>query len=123
VTNLKTSVTCLDWIAMTENVDEHNLAKQITVNKKVVALFYSSWCPFCRSFLPVFSKFAQNADSKIFLKVKLDDDDDPMWETYSLESVPSILFFENERIARRLDCELGVGLTERQVSEWLKSIK
>jgi thioredoxin 1 len=104
---------------MIEVTEEHGLAKQLKVNPKVVALFYSSWCPFCRSFLTVFNKRPEKIGSTVFLKVKIDDDDNPLWETYSLAAVPSVILFENGQVSRRLDCELGVGLTENKFSKWL----
>jgi thioredoxin 1 len=108
---------------MIEVTDERDLAKQLKANPKVVALFYASWCPFCRSFLTVFNKHAQNPGlgSAVFMRVKIDEDENPLWETYSLEAVPSIILFENGKVSRRLDCELGAGLTEKQFSKWMET--
>ncbi len=108
-------------IFVIEVTNERDLAKQLKANLKVVALFYASWCPFCRSFLSIFSKHAQNphSGSAIFLRVKIDEDENPLWETYSLEAVPSIIIFENGNVSRRLDCDLGAGLNEKQFVNWL----
>jgi thioredoxin 1 len=109
-------------MGMIEISDQRDLTNQLTKSKKVVALFYASWCPFCRSFLSVFGKYAQTTDFAAFLRVKIDEDENPLWETYSLEAVPSIILFENGKVSRRLDCELGVGLNEKQFSEWLQTL-
>jgi thioredoxin 1 len=107
---------------MIEVTDEKALAKQLKANPKVIALFYSSWCPFCRSFLSVFNKQALNgADSATFMRVKIDEDENPMWETFTLKAVPSVVLFENMRVSKRLDCELGRGLSERQFTQWLQT--
>ena len=108
---------------MSEVTDERDLAKQLKANPHVVALFYASWCPFCRSFLSVFNKHAEKPNSALFIRVKIDEDENPLWETYSLEAVPSIILFENGTVSRRLDCEMGAGLSEKQFSKWLETRK
>jgi thioredoxin 1 len=107
---------------MIEISGKHELTNQLALNGRVVALFYASWCPFCRSFLPIFGQYAQESGSALFLQVKVDDDDNPLWEEYSLETVPSVILFENGKVRRRLDCELGVGLSEEQFNEWLRAL-
>jgi thioredoxin 1 len=106
---------------MIEVNDEKNLLTQVKANSRVVALFYASWCPFCRSFLFVFNKHAEKDRSAVFMWVKIDEDENPMWETYSLVAVPSVILFEKGELSRRLDCDLGAGLTEKQFVRWLKS--
>lgn len=104
---------------MIEVVDEVGLEKQVKANPKVVALFYASWCPFCRNFLPVFDRYAQASDGAVYMKVRIDKDENPLWETYGFEAVPSVILFEGGEVSRRLDCNLGRGLTESQFSRWL----
>ena len=106
---------------MIEVSNESDLACQLKAHKKVVALFYASWCPFCISFLPVFSKNDQE-DSNEFLRVKVDDYSNPLWEQYSLEVVPTIIFFERGKVSQRLDGILGFGLSEKQFSDWLEEL-
>jgi len=101
--------------------DEKSVMNQLKANSRVVALFYASWCPFCRSFLSVFNKHAEKDRSAVFMRVKIDEDENPMWETYSLVAVPSVMLFEKGEVSRRLDCDLGAGLTEKQFVQWLKS--
>ena len=105
---------------MIELSEEQELIKYLESHPKVIALFYASWCPFCRSFLTVFNKHAKKIGSNTFLRVLIDDDENPMWETYSLEAVPSIILFEKGEVARRLDCQLGSGLNEKQLTQFLE---
>ncbi len=104
---------------MIEVSNKNELSSQLTTNKKVIALFYASWCPFCRRFLSTFDKYAKQPNSAMFMRVNMDDYDNPMWEEYDLEAVPSVILFENGKVAKRLDCNLGAGLDEEQFSEWL----
>jgi thioredoxin 1 len=105
---------------MIEVSEEEDLAKNLESHSKVIALFYSSWCPFCRSFLPTFNKHVQKKDSETFIRVLIDDDENPIWETYALEAVPSIIIFEKGKVTRRLDCQLGTGLNEKQLIKFLE---
>ncbi len=104
---------------MIEVSDEKALKNLLKANPNVIALFYSSWCPFCRSFLSVFNKHAERNQTSTFMRVRVDEDQNPLWDTYSLVAVPSVILFKDRKPSRRLDCELGVGLTERQFSKWL----
>ncbi len=104
---------------MIELSEEQEFTKHLESHPKVIALFYASWCPFCRSFISIFNKHAQKSDSDAFVRVLIDDDENPMWETYTLEAVPSIILFENGTIVRRLDCQLGSGLNEKQFIKFL----
>jgi thioredoxin-like negative regulator of GroEL len=55
------------------------------------------------------------------LRVKVDDDDDnPLWEEYSIEAVPTVILFEEGKVCRRLDGIFGYGLSENQLEEWLE---
>jgi len=101
--------------------NQTKLAAQLKTNRDVLVLFYSSWCPFCRRFIPVFEEYAEKPASFTTVKVQLDEDENPLWETYSLDSVPSIILFKNGEIHRRLDCQRGIGLTEDKFIKWLKT--
>jgi thioredoxin 1 len=107
---------------MMEVTDENSLTKELKANPKVIALFYASWCPFCRSFLSIFSKYAQKSGAALFMQVKIDDDENPLWEKYAFEAVPSIIFFKEGQVSKRLDCKLGCGLNEKQFSRWLEML-
>jgi thioredoxin 1 len=105
---------------MFEVTTEQELQKQVKANFKLLALFYASWCPFCRSFITIFDKYSKNSGDNKYLKVRIDEDENPIWETYGFEAVPSLILFENGKVSRRLDCNLGAGLNEKQFVNWLK---
>ena len=105
---------------MIEVSSRSELESRLKANEKVVGLFYASWCPFCRIFLTVFDKYAQKMGSITFLRIKVDDEENPLWEEYDLEAVPSVILFEKEQVSRRLDCKLGSGLNEEQLNMWLQ---
>jgi thiol-disulfide isomerase/thioredoxin len=103
-----------DKITLIDN--EHDLDKILKTNDRVIALIYASWCPFCRRFLPVFQQYAQE-EQKYFLCVQ--DDEGIIGEKYSIDIFPSVLFFEKGSISKRLDGKPGVGLSEKQLAEFI----
>jgi len=96
-----------------------DLEIQLKKNKKVLALFCASWCPFCRSFLPAFDSSSKQGFGLVLL-VKVDDYNSPLWDKYSVEAVPTVVFFEEGKICRRLDGRLGRGLNENEFKSWLE---
>jgi thioredoxin-like negative regulator of GroEL len=88
--------------------------------KRVLVLFCASWCPFCQEFFPAFDKMTAKRAFDEGLRVYIDDEDNPLWEDYSIESVPTVVLFELGKVTRRLGAKLGFGLSEKTFSEWLK---
>jgi thioredoxin 1 len=107
---------------MQEVDNKIDLTKHLSQNKRVLALFSSSWCPFCQGFTSAFNKNIANYQFDLILCVSLDDSNSPLWEEYSVKAVPTLILFENGEIVSRLDAGLGVGLNERQLVDWLNNI-
>jgi thioredoxin 1 len=82
--------------------------------RKVVVLFHATWCPFCRAFVPVFRRLAADAGYAP-LEVVLDEEDDPLWQRFRLDLVPTVVFFDDGAVTRRLDGTAGVGIDERSL--------
>jgi thioredoxin 1 len=108
---------------MIEVSNKRDFESQLKGSKRVLALFYSSWCPYCRRFLPVFNKNVVNIGGNLVLRVRVDNYDNPLWDDYSIGAVPTVLFFEEGKVCRRLDGRYGFGLSEKQFKEWLKEEK
>jgi thioredoxin 1 len=103
-----------DKIVLIDN--EHDLDKILKTNDRVIVLVYASWCPFCRKFLPIFQQYAQE-EQHYFLCVQ--DDQESIGDKYSIDVFPTVLFFEKGSISKRLDGEPGVGLSEKQLAEFV----
>jgi len=106
-----------DKIVLIDN--EHDLDKILKTNDRVIALVYASWCPFCRKFLPVFQQYAQEK-KQYFLCVQ--DDEERIGDKYSIQIFPTVLFFEKGSISKRLDGKPGVGLSEKQLEEFIMKL-
>jgi thiol-disulfide isomerase/thioredoxin len=112
-THPKTMDTFNSNLELLDYVKQHN---------RVMVLFCASWCPFCREFFPVFDRTVKKKALDKVLRVYIDDDDNPLWEDYSLESVPTAMLFVEGRETSRLDARLGFGLSEKAFVDWLKRI-
>ena len=107
---------------MIEVYNKQDLDKELSSNKKVLALFYATWCPYCMSFLRAFNKNIVVYQLNCVIHVNLDDYDNPLWDDYSIEAVPTVIFFEDGKVRSRLDGRFGVGLSEKQLKDWLKNL-
>jgi thioredoxin 1 len=95
---------------------QQDLEKILAAKDRVIALWYASWCPFCKKFLPIFEKHAEGK-GRNFLLVR--DDQDSMGGQYAVEVFPTVLFFENGAVSKRLDGVPKVGLTEKQLVDFM----
>jgi thiol-disulfide isomerase/thioredoxin len=109
--------------SMIEVDNEQDLNSQLKTNEKVLALFYASWCPYCMSFVPVFDKKVVNFSVGSVIHVLLDDYDNPLWDDYSIDAVPTVIFFDKGKVYGRLNGKFGVGLNEKQLNVWLEEFK
>jgi thiol-disulfide isomerase/thioredoxin len=92
--------------------DERELDK-LMPGKRVIALFHATWCPYCRAFKPAFDRLAASVEGDWeSIEVVLDDDGNPLWERFSIEVIPAVLFFNHGEVVQRLDAKPGVGLSE-----------
>lgn len=96
-----------------------DLASELKKSKKVLALFYASWCPYCVRFVPTFDKKAASLGFENVVHVLLDDYDNPLWDDFDVPAVPTIIFFEAGKVCKRLDGKLGRGLSEGEFKTWI----
>lgn len=89
------------------------LEQTLTGQECALVLFYSDYCPFCVSFAPAFEKAAAGAGGS-FIKACVDGDG-ALDELFSVDVVPTVLFFSGGRLARRLDGQLGRGLSAEKL--------
>jgi thiol-disulfide isomerase/thioredoxin len=103
--------------------NQQELDIELKKHKTVLALFYSSWCPFCIGFVPTFDKKVADMGFESVIHVILDDYDDPMWDEYDIPAVPTIIYFEEGKVNKRLDARLGRGLSETAFKNWIEEFK
>lgn len=107
---------------MIEVDNRQDLDAQLAKNKRVLVLFYASWCPYCRRFVPIFEEKTVGNQRASVVHVLLDDYDNPLWDDYDIGAVPTVILFEEGKVCSRLDGLLGVGLSAKQFETWLKQL-
>lgn len=94
--------------------------KVLSKNKKTVVLFYASWCPYCANFKPTFE--ASKLEPAIKIGALVDEDENPLWDRFSIQAVPTMIAFENGKIIARRDAKKHVGLTKSDMDSLVKEL-
>jgi len=108
---------------MMEINNEEDLNKLLAGCKKAVVLFFAGWCPYSRSFRPIFESEASKLKECSVAIAIVDEDDNPLWDRCSVERVPTVVYFKNGKILKYLVETPGVGLSRNQLTEFLKGIE
>lgn len=87
----------------------------------IAVLFEAEWCPFCRGFMPTFELLQQAKVASAI--VDLSDLDNPLWETFSIDIVPTVLLFKSGKIIQRYDGVAGQGLNAVIIQEIISKLK
>ncbi len=94
-----------------------DLEKTIRESERMFILFYAAWCPFSRMFLPAFIE--QAAKGEPCYRRILADEDEALTRRYGIEVFPTVLFFRNGKVERRLDGAYHIGLSRGQLEEFI----
>jgi thioredoxin 1 len=98
---------------------QNHFNKLLSEGKRILVMFYADWCPFCQKFKRTFESFA-NSDKKIkFYSHMINDDDDPLWDRFSINTVPTLIAFDGDEIISRRDSKMGVGLNKTDIDSIL----
>ena len=103
-----------DQCASVKNEDD--LREILKTKDHVIALFHASWCPFCMRFMPIFKKTAEK-EKRNFVMVQ--DDQETIADQYSIKAYPTVIFFKDGVVSKRLDGVPSVGLNEKQLVEFV----
>ena len=68
---------------------------------RVPVMFMADWCGYCARFLPLFRQLGQG------IIVDISDEEDPLWEFYGIQVVPTVILFEDGEPAKRWSGVLG----------------
>lgn len=86
-----------------------------------VALFWATWCPFCRRYKPEFDKLAATRPWR-FASVYLDDESNPLWDDYAVEVVPTLALFRGGKLVERQDGVLGYGIDRKATDAFVSRV-
>ena len=90
-------------------------------SEPTVALFWATWCPFCRRYKPEFDKIAATWPWR-FASVYLDDESNPLWDDYDVEVVPTLALFRGGKLVDRQDGILGYGIDRNATDAFVSRV-
>jgi len=103
---------------MLETTGKEELGKIVAAGKAAV-LFYAGWCPDCSRFMPVFDAAAAKAKVKVKVaKARIDEDENPIWDDYKIERVPTVVLFEDGKEKMRVE-EKGGKIDGKKLEKML----
>jgi len=109
---------------MREISDQAGLEALVAGGGKVAVLYHARWCPFCRSFKPVFADAAGRLEGFEAVESLLDDTGNPLWTSEAIRVVPTIVFYSGGRAVGRLEAAAGIGLSAGQLeSAWNAALR
>jgi thiol-disulfide isomerase/thioredoxin len=108
---------------MRELNDPADLAAHLAGEKKTVVFFEMSGCPYCVAYQGRFAELMGERSADLdFLRVKLDDPRNPLWNEYAIRAVPTFIAFERGNIVARADSILALGIPRRRWAEFLAAL-
>ncbi|MGO9644960.1 MAG: thioredoxin family protein [Candidatus Bathyarchaeia archaeon] len=93
----------------------------LKTNQPLAVVFTASWCPFCSMFTPVF-KSTLSKNQLPYGSVDLTSYDNPLWETFDIEVVPTVVIFKNGKVSYRADGMYGGGLPKSVVDDIVREL-
>ncbi len=88
--------------------------------QKTLVLFYASWCPYCASFKPTFETI--NTSNAKKMTALIDEDENPLWDRFDIQAVPTMIAFEKGKIISRRDAKKNVGLTRKDIESIINEL-
>lgn len=95
-----------------------DLEKIIKEKERLFVLFYASWCPFSQKFLPEFIE-SSIIRGECHVRIVIDDKEEVI-DKYGIKVYPTVLYFRNGKLTKRLDGTADVGLNERQLKDFIE---
>ena len=107
-----------------EHLQPNQFDDVLSSGEKALVMFYADWCPFCQKFKPIFESVANSANNDMkFYGSNVNDDNNPLWDRFSINTVPTLIAFDKGKIISRRDAKMGLGLNKSDVDSILTEIR
>ena len=91
-------------------------SKRLKRSGTLAVLFAAEWCPFCRRFSSIFDSVLSEKGMARGL-ADLSDLENPLWEEFGIDVVPTVMVFKEGELVYRKDGILGRGLPDNAMDE------
>jgi thioredoxin 1 len=102
-----------------KNLQPNQFDELLFAGERALVMFYADWCPFCQGFKPLFESAAKTYSDYKLYGAKINDDDNPLWDRFSISSVPCLIAFDKGGIISRRDAKMGIGLKKSDLDSIL----
>jgi thioredoxin-like negative regulator of GroEL len=89
-----------------KHLESNQFDSLLSSGERALVMFYVDWCPFCQRFKPVFEPALitkSMSDGYNFYESKVNDDDNPLWNRFSISAVSTLIAFDKGKIISRRD--------------------
>ncbi len=90
--------------------------KRLKRSGTLTVLFAAEWCPFCRRFSSIFDSVLSEKGMARGM-ADLSDLENPLWEEFDIDVVPTVMIFKEGELVYRKDGTLGRGLPDNAMDE------
>jgi len=97
-------------------INENNIEEILREHKTVFIFFNMLRCPFCIRFKPIFDKYSKS-EKGAFAEAIIDDYENPLWDKYNIEYVPTVILFKDGKQIARKDSKSMIGLSEADMKD------
>ncbi|MFQ5762971.1 MAG: thioredoxin family protein [Candidatus Bathyarchaeia archaeon] len=105
-------------------LSEANLEESLAqIERPVLALLYADWCLFSRSFKHSFHEATKENNAVEFALTDISDEENMLWERYSIQTVPTLLLFHKGKLIQRVDGNPGEGLQNSSIEDMRRIVK
>lgn len=95
---------------MAQEINSQNFETLLASGKPVVVDFWATWCGPCQMVGPLIEELAQEYDGRVIVgKCDVDQDSD-LPAQFNVRNIPTILFFKDGQLAKKL-----VGAQSKEV--------
>jgi thioredoxin 1 len=108
-----------------EHLEPNQFDNLLSSKEKALVMFYADWCPFCQRFKSVFESAIttkSTSNGYKFYESKVNDDDNLLWDRFSISAVPTLIAFDKGKIISRRDAKMGIGLNKSDLDSLLKEV-
>lgn len=92
-------------------------------SRDILAVFYAGWCPFCRRFVTLFEKAMKERTDPLGALIDISDTNNPLWETFEVEIVPTLVGFRDGEAIVRKDGVAGLGLDMSELDDAIRKME
>jgi thioredoxin-like negative regulator of GroEL len=108
---------------LTELADPADISAHVSGAKKTVVFFEMTFCPYCIAYKGRIADLVRERSADLaFLRVKLDDPRNPLWERYKIHAVPTVVAFAGGEIVARADSILAFGLSRKKWADFCATL-